>query len=106
MFKINILLYLSFFILLFNLCESNKFYSDCNYYNRTGIRVSNRCELDENIIVEERRYRGEPYWCIAINNDDYNGSTLKLKIGGAYQIWTVNLNYSNCNNYFLIYYFF
>lgn len=88
MFKINILLYLNFFILFLNSCESNKFYSDCEFYNRTGIRVSNRCERHENIIVEQKSYRGEPYWCIALNNQNI-GSSLKLKIDGAYQIWTV-----------------
>lgn len=92
MFKLNILLYLTVFILFLNFCESNKFYSDCEHYNKTGIRVSKRCEGDTNLIVEEKRYRGEPYWCIAFNfnNDDYIGSSLKLKIGGAYQIWTVS----------------
>lgn len=93
MFKLNILLYLTFFILFLNFCESNNFYNDCEYYNRTGIRESKRCERDENLIVEEKKYLGEPYWCIAFNNDDYIGSSLKLKIDGAYKInWSVSSN--------------
>lgn len=91
----NILLYFNFIILFLNFCESKPptptFHSDCEFYNRTNFRVSNRCERDDDIIVEKKTFNGEHYWCIALNNEDnrHKDSLLELKIDGDYQIWTV-----------------